>query len=532
MPVVIDFDGIDQRILALPMPAGDYSQLAGRRRRADLLPGAAAGARRGTDGPRGATLKRFDLSKRKSETVLPGVGDYHPDAPTARRRWSSRRRRRWSIVDVTGTPPAPGKGKLKIDAIEVRIDPRAEWQQIFDEAWRINRDYFYDPQHARRRLAGDARRSTPRSCRTWRRAATWTASSAGCSASWPSATATSAPANGCTSARPVPGGLLGADYEIANGRYRFKKVYGGLNWSPELRSPLTAPGRGRQGGRVPAGGARHRPEAADRGLLALREHGRQEHRDHRRAQRRRQGQPHRHRRAAGQRGRPAQPRLGRGQPEEGPRGDRAAGWPTSTCPTRPALGHAYFKRYFFPQADKEAIIVDERFNGGGQVADYYIDHLRRPFTAMWATRYGEDLKTPGAAIHGPKVMLIDETAGSGGDLLPWMFRKYKLGPLVGKRTWGGLVGILGFPVLMDGGAVTAPNLAIWTKDGFVVENEGVPPDVEVEQVARRRDRRQGPATGEGDRDRAERAGEESAAGAEAAAVPGAGAEVGGTLPWL
>src|SRR5213079_2133413 len=122
------------------------------------------------------------------------------------------------------------------------------------------------------------------------------------------------------------------------------------------------------------------------------------------------------------------------------------------------------------------------FNGGGQVADYYIDHLRRPFTAMWATRHGEDLKTPGAAIDGPKVMLIDETAGSGGDLLPWMFRKYKLGPLVGKRTWGGLVGILGFPVLMDGGQVTAPNLAFWTpEDGYAVENEGVPPDIEVEQ---------------------------------------------------
>jgi tricorn protease len=101
---------------------------------------------------------------------------------------------------------------------------------------------------------------------------------------------------------------------------------------------------------------------------------------------------------------------------------------------------------------------------------------------MWATRYGEDLRTPVGAILGPKVMLIDETAGSGGDLLPWMFRHYKLGPLVGKRTWGGLVGILGFPVLMDGGLVTAPNLGFWTKEeGFGVENVGVPPDVEVEQ---------------------------------------------------
>ena len=151
-------------------------------------------------------------------------------------------------------------------------------------------------------------------------------------------------------------------------------------------------------------------------------------------------------------------------------------------PNTADAGHAYFKRYFFPQADKDAIIVDERFNGGGQVADYYIDILRRPLVSYWAMRYGADLKTPTASIQGPKVMIIDETAGSGGDLLPWMFRKFKLGPLVGKRTWGGLVGILGFPVLMDGGGITAPNLAIWTEDGWVVENEGVPPDIEVEQT--------------------------------------------------
>ena len=127
------------------------------------------------------------------------------------------------------------------------------------------------------------------------------------------------------------------------------------------------------------------------------------------------------------------------------------------------------------------MIVDERFNGGGQVADYYIDILRRPAVSWWSTRHGEPFRTPGAAILGPKVMLIDETAGSGGDLLPWMFRRFQLGTLVGRRTWGGLVGILGFPTLMDGGSITAPNLAFYTDDGWRVENEGVPPDVEVEQ---------------------------------------------------
>jgi tricorn protease len=97
-------------------------------------------------------------------------------------------------------------------------------------------------------------------------------------------------------------------------------------------------------------------------------------------------------------------------------------------------------------------------------------------------RYGKDLKSPSASIQGPKVMLINESAGSGGDMLPWMFRKFGVGTLVGTRTWGGLVGILGFPEFLDGGGVTAPNVGIWTKDGFVVENIGVAPDIEVEQT--------------------------------------------------
>jgi tricorn protease len=147
------------------------------------------------------------------------------------------------------------------------------------------------------------------------------------------------------------------------------------------------------------------------------------------------------------------------------------------------IGHTYFKRYFYPQAAKDAIIVDERFNGGGSVADYYIEALLKQPIAWWTMRYGEDMKTPSASIQGPKVMLIDETAGSGGDLLPWMFRHFKVGTLVGQRTWGGLVGILGFPTLMDGAIVTAPNLGFWTpEEGFGVENVGVPPDVEVEQT--------------------------------------------------
>ena len=191
--------------------------------------------------------------------------------------------------------------------------------------------------------------------------------------------------------------------------------------------------------------------ATDEPVQRLREHRREDRRADRRPECRR------HRLAHG---------AGRADRERARRCATATGWRT-TCarsisatngrvayvyvPNTAEPGHAYFKRYFYPQAHKDAIIVDERFNGGGQVADYYIDILRRPLVSYWAMRYGADLKTPTASIQGPKVMIIDETAGSGGDLLPWMFRKFKLGPIVGKRTWGGLVGILGFPEFIDGG---------------------------------------------------------------------------------
>jgi tricorn protease len=145
-------------------------------------------------------------------------------------------------------------------------------------------------------------------------------------------------------------------------------------------------------------------------------------------------------------------------------------------------GYARFNRYFFAQQEKLGAVVDERFNGGGNIADYMVEYLRRdaPFNYVTA-RYGDDVPIPAGAIYGPKAMLINEYAGSGGDELPWLFRRFGLGPLVGKRTWGGLVGIGGYPPLMDGGYVTAPRIALWASEGeYAVENRGVAPDVDVE----------------------------------------------------
>jgi acetyl esterase/lipase len=144
-------------------------------------------------------------------------------------------------------------------------------------------------------------------------------------------------------------------------------------------------------------------------------------------------------------------------------------------------GYRNFNRYFFAQVGKEGAVVDERFNGGGMAADYIIDYLRRPLLNYWTTREGADFTTPLGSIFGPKVMIINEFAGSGGDAMPWYFRKARIGPLVGKRTWGGLVGIYDYPPLLDGGLVTAPRLAFWNPEGeWDVENRGVAPDLEVE----------------------------------------------------
>jgi tricorn protease len=151
-------------------------------------------------------------------------------------------------------------------------------------------------------------------------------------------------------------------------------------------------------------------------------------------------------------------------------------------PNTGADGFSNFNRYYFAQTDKNGAIIDERFNGGGQVADYMIEVMKRSIEAYWAPRYGIVEHTPNAGIYGPKVMIANEVSGSGGDALPWLFRQSKLGPLVGKRTWGGLVGIGEIPVLMDGGHVTSPSVAFFSPQGeWDVENHGVEPDYPVEQ---------------------------------------------------
>ncbi len=474
-PVVIDREGFFFRIVDLPVAPAEISALSS--------PNAGeVWFLRDADGK--TALQKWDVKSRKAETISPDVDDY--EVSFDGKKLLTRVKESWSVgpAGKKGEGKLDGKdgdGKLKVDAIQVRVDPRAEWPQIFDEVWRINRDYFYDPgMHGRDWKAMKAKYAPflPHlSCRAdLTRLIEWLCSEL--------AVGHHRTGGGdvLAEAPKVPGGLLGADYEVANGRYRFRKVFGGLNWNPELRAPLSEPGVEVKAGEyllavngkdlAPPENLFARFEATAGKIVEL---------------------------TVGPTPDGKGSRTVKAVPVDNEASLRNRDWVEGNLakvekatggrvayvyvPNTAELGHTYFKRYFYPQAWKDAIIVDERFNGGGSVADYYIEALLREPIAWWAMRYGEDMKTPSASIQGPKVMLIDETAGSGGDLLPWMFRKFKVGPLVGKRTWGGLVGILGYPVLMDGASITAPNLAFWTpEEGFGVENVGVPPDVDVEQT--------------------------------------------------
>lgn len=503
-PFAIDLAGIGQRILSFPLPPGNYVGLSAGApgQLFYLVRGDDAGGR--GQGPGGAQLMRYDIERRSAATVQPSVASYEL-TPDGRKMLYSTGGGNWFVGPTTGggaapaalppaasgggrrgpgAAPAPsaapgGDGRLNLDAVEVRVDPRAEWKQIYEEAWRVNRDFFYDPNMHGADWPAIKKKYEPflphlTNSGDLYKVIRWMLSELAVGHSY-----ITSYGERVYEKKSTPGGLLGADYEVADGRYRFKKVYGGLNWSAAMRSPLTAPGVNVKAGEflLAVNGKDVRPPAE---LYAAFENTA---------------------------GKLIEITVGPSADGKGSRTvtveplatelnlrnmdwldgnlkkvERATGGKVGYVYVRDtaAGGMADFKRYFFPQVDKDALIIDERFNSGGQIADYYIDILRRPFASYWAPRYGADNRSPSAAVFGPKVMIIDEGAGSGGDMLPYMFRKFNLGPLVGKRTWGGLVGIGGYPVLMDGGTVTAPSFAIWSPDGgFIVENEGVAPDHDV-----------------------------------------------------
>jgi tricorn protease len=488
-PVVvkIDIDGIGQRILSLPIPAKNYLS---------MLPGK-SGILFLSEGPMvitdddqpnvNQTIQKFDLSKRKVEKLIEEVNDFTVSFDGEKILY--RKGEAWATASVEAppagsaeshgeAPPKPGFGPLKLEAWEVYVEPRAMWRQIYNETWRIERDFFYDPHYhgldldkAKKKYAPYLDGIASRDELTYLFQECLGELTVGHMF-----------VGGGERPEPkkIKGGLLGADYRLENGRYRVAKVYDGENWNPGMEAPLTQPGVNvKAGDYILAVNGRelhdsdniysYFEEAAGKQVV-LRVAANPEGKDSRDVT---------------------------VVPVESEEKLRHLAWIESNrrrvdqatgsrvayvhVPNTAGEGYASFNRYFFSQVGREGAIIDERFNEGGQLADYIIDYLRRPMMSKVVTREGHDWSSPSEAIYGPKVMIINEMSGSGGDALPWYFRKAAIGPLIGKKTWGGLVGIGGYPELIDGGRVTAPRAALYGLKGeWEVENHGVPPDIEID----------------------------------------------------
>ena len=490
-PVRIDFDKLQQRILALPLPARSYQSLtAGKAGMLYIVESGAGGGRGGG----GAVLSRYDLKARKNESLATGVAGFELSANGEKmllRMGGAGGGRGGRGAAAGGAPAGPqyvivpaatpvkaGEGALRLADVEVNVDPIAEWKQMYHEVWRIERSYFYDPNLHGVNVA-DSEKQYEKYLDSLGSRADLNYIIHDMIAEITVGHLRGGGGN-IPQAKTVQGGLLGADYEIANGRYRIRRIYTGESWNPQLQGPLAAPGlnvnvgdyllavngqdltgkddvsrllENTAGKRVTlkiasdAGGANSReitvlPVASE---TALRNE--------------------------------AWIEGNRRKVEELSGGKLGYVYMPDTAQG----GLANFNRYYFAEVDKQGAIIDDRFNSGGQAADYVIDVMNRPLEGWWSPRYGAIYRTPAAAVLGPKVMVINEFAGSGGDMMPWMFHHTKTGELVGKRTWGGLVGLSAYPTLMDGGTVTSPNYGFFNPDGqWDVENKGTPPDVEVD----------------------------------------------------
>ena len=475
--VTIDFDGIGQRIVALPIRAANYIQLdAGKT--GVLFLSEIVDVPRFSEPP-SVTVSKFDLSTRKTEPYVSGITQLYLSAngEKALFRQGAPPAAPW-IIAGTAAAPKPGEGALNLGELEVYVDPRAEWNQMYHEVWRIQRDFLYDPNHHGLNIPAEEKK--------------YSAYLPGVGGRGDlnylfvemlgEVTIGHMFVGGGDVPKPpqVRGGLLGADYKVENGRYRFARIYNGENWNPDLRAPLTQPGVEVKTGdyllevngvdvRPPAEVYSFFEETAGKQIkikVGPNSDGKDAREvtvvpvDNEFALRNRAWEEDNRRKV-----------------------DELSGGKLAYVhvPDTAVGGYTNFNRFYFSQVDKQGAVIDERYNHGGEIADYIIDMVKRPLRNCAISREGEKFCSPLAQIYGPKTMVINEMSGSGGDALPWMFKQDGVGPLVGTRTWGGLVGIYNYPALLDGGFVTAPRVAIYGLHGqWEVENRGIAPDIEVE----------------------------------------------------
>jgi len=480
--VKVDLESIGDRILALPIPARNYGGLAnGKAGVVYLAEGSPFGRPSDENGGSGIRdIWRFTLEKRKPEVVLSDVDVFSVSFDGSKVLYA-----RKGVVcaiaaadDLKPGDNAPGK-PINLGNLDTVIDPRAEWRQIYHETWRIERDFLYDPHtHGLNIPKIEAKYKPYLDGLASRSEFTYLSTEM---------------LGEITIGHMFLGGphppdigpktgLLGADYTAENGRYRIAKILGGENWTPGLASPLTLPG-----------------VSVNQGDYLLAVNGRELHAD-----------DNLYAFFDATSGRQTVLRVGPKPDGKDARdvtvipivdefGLRNLDWIEANrrkvnelsggkvayvyMPNTGGAGYTNFNRYFYSQLDKQALVLDERWNEGGLIADYVVDVLKRQPLSGAVERDSKPMLDPVGAIFGTKVMLINQNSGSGGDAMPWYFKKAGIGKLVGTRTWGGLVGIGGYPQLLDGGYVNAPRYAIYGLNGdWEVENHGIAPDVAVEEL--------------------------------------------------
>ncbi len=474
---VVDLDGIRDRILALPIPARNYVDLSVGKTGVIYLAEGPAVARPSEDsGPPIRALWRFTTESRKTEQVLTDIGSYGVSFNGEKLFYTQHDD--WFTIAASDLKPGESHGKpVNNHEMYATIDPRAEYAQMYRETWRIERDFFYDPHLHGLDLEKIEKKYQP-----------YVAGLASrdeftylCEEMLGEIEVGHMFISGPHSPSNAPKtGQLGADYTIDSNRYRFSTIYNGQNWTPGLKAPLTLPGIDVHVGDYLLA-VNGRPLYATDNLYSFFDG------------------------TAGQQTIITVGAKADGSdahdvtivPTDDEAGLRNLAWIGHNIqlvdklsdgkvayvymPNTAGAGYDNFNRYFYAQIGKQGLVLDERYNEGGALANYIVDILGRKMLAGLIERDGEVSYDPEGAIFGPKAMIINQSAGSGGDAMPWYFHNEHLGTLVGTRTWGGLVGIGGYPVLIDGGRVTAPRFAIFGLHGaWEVEGHGIPPDVEVE----------------------------------------------------
>jgi len=466
----IDLEGIQQRIIALPMPERGYQfTVAGPEGVVFVAESSYA-----LDSS-GLTLHRFSMEDRESKPFISGIFSASVSHDGEKLLYGAPGGT-WGVVSTSGSASV-GDGRLGTGALRMKVDPPAEWAQIFEEAWRFHRDYFYvenlhgaDWDAVRRRYEPLVSHVSHRSDLTHLIDIVGGEIAVGHSF---------AGGGDTPDVESVNTGLLGADYAVENNRYKIARILKGEPWNPNLDAPLAKPGMDVSEGDYIVG-VDGDELTADTNIYSAFERtaGRQ-------VTLHLNGEPT----MEGARTLTVVPigsefqlrqrewmEANRKKVDEMSGGRLAYVW----LPNTGGGGYTNFNRYYFAQQDRPGAVVDERFNGGGSAADYMVDIMARDLQAFFNNPIGErkPFTQPQAGIFGPKVMIINESAGSGGDLLPWLFRNMEIGPLVGTTTWGGLVGIWDFPILIDGGVITIPRGGFYTVEGeWRVENEGVAPDI-------------------------------------------------------